>query len=195
MADPKYHKHLKNPPKPPGKPGRAPELTEEKMDAVVNALRLGIYPDTAYKLAGLSGFAIKQYIVKSLEHPESIYATFVEKIKKAIAEAEVRDIATIDGAAHGKKGIPLRNADGSLVFDNNGKPVWEQYPVKGDWKAAAWKLERRFKSKWGQALNMADPDPMGDHEAEVEREAVPSPKMEDIKELAQKVLLDDPDAE
>jgi hypothetical protein len=46
------------------------------------------------------------------------------------------------------------------VYDSRGNPVMKVEGVKADWRASAWKMERRFSSRWGQrnSLEVNNPD-------------------------------------
>jgi hypothetical protein len=101
--------------------GRQTKLTTEVQDRIVAALRAGNYQETAAAYAGISRTAFFDWLERGRNEPESIYAVFLDAVEKAKADAEVRDVALIDKAAH-----------------------------DGSWQAAAWKLERKFPNKWGR---------------------------------------------
>jgi hypothetical protein len=101
--------------------GRQTKLTPEVQDRIVAALRAGNYQETAAAYAGISRTAFFDWLERGRNEPESIYAVFLDAVEKAKADAEVRDVALIDKAAH-----------------------------DGSWQAAAWKLERKFPQKWGR---------------------------------------------
>lgn len=60
---------------------------------------------------------------KGRANPRSKYGDFIAAIDKAISSSELKDLQTIE-----------RNATGPA----------------GNWKAAAWRLERKFPRKWGR---------------------------------------------
>jgi len=101
--------------------GRQTKLTLEVQDRIVAALRAGNYQETAARYAGISEDTFYEWLRRGKEEPESAYSEFSEAVEKAKADAEVRDVALIDKAAH-----------------------------DGSWQAAAWKLERKFPNKWGR---------------------------------------------
>jgi len=66
------------------------------------------------------------------EPAEAIYLEFFYAYKKALADGEIRDAGVIRKA-------------GEDQYDDDGKLV-----RKGEWQAAAWRLERRFPRQWGR---------------------------------------------
>lgn len=99
-----------------------PKLTEKMIERIAEAIRRGCYVETAVALAGLS----KQSFYRWLKQAESDEATELaqklsDAVKKAMAEAETRDLAVIDKAAQ-----------------------------SGEWTAAAWRLERKHPERWGR---------------------------------------------
>jgi len=101
--------------------GRQTKLTPEVQDRIVAALRAGNYQETAAVYGGISVPTFYGWLERGRNEPESAYSEFLEAVEKAKADAEVRDVALIDKAAH-----------------------------DGSWQAAAWKLERKFPNKWGR---------------------------------------------
>jgi hypothetical protein len=103
--------------------GRQTKLTPEVQDRIVAALRAGNYQETAAVYGGISVKTFYEWMVRgeSEEEKEQSFREFREAVEKAKAEAEVRDVTLIDKAAK-----------------------------DGSWQAAAWKLERKFPTKWGR---------------------------------------------
>ena len=99
------------------------KLTPEVQDRIVVALRAGNYQETAALYAGISAKTFYEWLNRgeSDDPKEAAFRNFREAVEKAKADAEVRDVALIDKAAH-----------------------------DGSWQAAAWKLERKFPQKWGR---------------------------------------------
>ena len=86
----------------------SPEIVTQ----ITALLKAGITISSACEIVGISR---QTYYNWAEKHPE-----FAEKVKKAIAESELRAVKIILDAA------------------------------KRDWKAAAWFLERRFPDRWGR---------------------------------------------
>lgn len=115
---------------------RPTKLTPRTEREVATALAAGWFRNTAAAYAGISPATLYSWLSRGerestrLKNPdaetqesEAPYVRFLESIKKALAVAEVRDLAVISEAA--KAGV---------------------------WQAAAWKLERRHPERWGRKI-------------------------------------------
>lgn len=114
--------------------GRPTKLNPEIKNKIVTAIRAGNYIETAAAYAGISkntlydwlrrGEREKQRVEKNprykIRKSEQPFVDFSDAVEKALAEAEVRDVAIIAKAA------------------------------EDQWQAAAWRLERKFPDKWGR---------------------------------------------
>jgi transposase len=100
--------------------GRPTKLTPEVQERIVTALRAGNYRETASRHAGISYMTFRRWEMKGEAVKSRKFCEFCEAIKKAEADAEVRDLELISKAAE------------------------EQ------WQAAAWKLERKYPQRWGR---------------------------------------------
>lgn len=113
---------------------RPTKLNSEIQNKIVTAIRAGNYIETAAAYAGISkstlydwlrrGEREKQRVEKNpryrIRKSEKPYVEFSDAVEKALAEAEIRDVAIIAKAA-------------------------EEH-----WQAAAWRLERKFPERWGR---------------------------------------------
>lgn len=99
-----------------------PTLTDELIETIAQAIRVGAYVETAVALAGVSKDSFYRWL-RQAESDESNDMTIKlsDAVKKALAESEKRDLDVIDKAAQ-----------------------------EGEWTAAAWRLERKFPNKWGR---------------------------------------------
>jgi hypothetical protein len=113
--------------------GRPTKCTPEVTQEVVRLLRAGNYFDCACEYVGISessGYAWLARGREALEQPggipegEEIYVEFLEATREATRTAEARNVALIQQAAQGG--------------------------AAGDWRAAAWWLEKRLQSTWGE---------------------------------------------
>lgn len=102
------------------KTGRPPVFTMEIQDRIVKAILIGAYVETAAISAGITKETLYTWMKDGIKRPDSPYRGFSDAVNKAIADAELHDIATIEKAS-------VRN-----------------------WQAAAWKLERRNWQRWGR---------------------------------------------
>lgn len=101
------------------------KLNEQTQAVIVEAIRKGNYIDNAAAMAGIAESSYYHWIERGDADIEAgkvtIYSEFSEAIKRAKAEGEQIDLDLIAEAAG-----------------------------KGNWQAAAWRLERRFPTKWGK---------------------------------------------
>ena len=101
------------------------KLNEQTQAVLVEAIRKGNYIDNAAAMAGIAESSYYHWIERGDADIEAgkvtIYSEFSEAIKRAKAEGEQIDLDHIADAAG-----------------------------KGNWQAAAWRLERRFPTKWGK---------------------------------------------
>lgn len=112
---------------------RTTKLTPEVQDAIVKALLLGNYVETAVAYAGIGKNTFYTWMERGLseETEDQLYRDFRDAVEKAKASAEVKDVALIDKAS------------------------------QTSWQAAAWKLERKFPHKWGRMVRAEVSGPEG----------------------------------
>jgi len=99
--------------------GRKSKLTPERQERIINAIRAGSYVETAAALAGIHRDTLYDWLKRGRSEEEP-YATFLAAMNEALASAELRDVMAISKAV-----------------------------ADGDWRAAAWRLERKFPRRWG----------------------------------------------
>ena len=130
---------------------RPTKLNFDTHNKIITAIRAGNYIETAAAYAGINkstlyewlkrGEREKQRVAKNpryrIRKSEKIYVEFSNAVEKALAEAEIRDVAIIAKAAE------------------------EQ------WQAAAWRLERKFPDRWGRKKFDIDMKHSGDIEVEI----------------------------
>ena len=114
--------------------GRPTKLTPELTVKICDMLRAGNYLETAAAYAGIDKATLHRWLKRGraemdriasqgkgkIKRSEQPFVDFCNSVEKALSEGEVRDLIIISNAA------------------------------KSDWKAAAWKLERKFPDKWGR---------------------------------------------
>lgn len=116
--------------------GRPTKLTEDVIDTIIICLRNGAYIETAMNFVGIPRERFYEWNKKAMAElkerdeaelngikraeKDEIYVTFHNAIKKAMAEAELLDLKVITEAAQ-----------------------------KGNWQAAAWRLERKHPDRYG----------------------------------------------
>lgn len=100
--------------------GRPPKLSRRMIGEVAAALRAGNFVVTTCALVGIHRATFYEWMhLATLPGASRLLREFSDTTRRAIAEAEARDVAAIDAAAQ-----------------------------KGSWQAAAWRLERRVPQRW-----------------------------------------------
>jgi len=96
------------------------KLTPLVQKRIVDAITAGNYIETAAAFAGISKDTLYVWMRKGGRKRSGIYWEFSKSVDKALADAEVRDVATIAQAA------------------------------AIHWQAAAWRLERKHPDRWAR---------------------------------------------
>jgi hypothetical protein len=99
--------------------GRPTKICPEIIEKIQSAILAGSYVETAAAFAGISKDTFYLWLKKGAASNSGIYWEFSDAIKRAMAEAELRDVMVINRAA------------------------------QTSWQAAAWKLERKYPKRWG----------------------------------------------
>lgn len=100
--------------------GRPTKCTPEITEKVAEAIRDGLYAESAATLAGIGERTYYSWMKRG-DAGDEPYVQFRLAVKKAEAEAEAASLAVIRGAAQ-----------------------------DGTWQAAAWYLERKFPARWSR---------------------------------------------
>lgn len=104
--------------------GRPEKLTPEIQTVIVSSILAGGYVETAAAFAGISKTTFYEWMKKGAKASKGKYHDFSNAVKKAQAEAELRDVMVVNRAA------------------------------QSSWQAAAWKLERKYPDRWGRRENI-----------------------------------------
>lgn len=99
----------------------ATKLTKKRHDTLVKMARLGHYDCTAARFSGVDPSTLKHWLRKGKEQTEGIYFEFAEAYELAKAQGETRLLSEITNAVEA-----------------------------GDWRAAAWILERKYPARWSK---------------------------------------------
>lgn len=102
--------------------GRPSKFTEATREKVLTALRMGHYRSVAAAYAGISHETLRRWL-KEAENPtaDAEFRGFRDSVDVAEAQAEAIDLGLIRQAAR-----------------------------DGEWRAAAWRLERSHPDRWGK---------------------------------------------
>jgi hypothetical protein len=107
-------------------PGRPSKLTPEVRTKLLDALRAGNFRGPAAFYAGVSSRVLREWMTDGKRNPSGPHGEFRRRVLEAEKGAEIANVANILKAAQ-----------------------------KGDWKAAAWWLERKANARWGRHLAKA----------------------------------------
>lgn len=122
------------------------KYTDEIGAAIIEAVRGGAFRKHAAAAQGVTESALNHWLVRGREGVDP-YAAFAIELDRAVAEDAIRNQSIINAAAAGLTGRPA-----------------------GDWRAAAWCLERKHPTLYGARQVVSTPAPP----AEVEP-AAPAP--------------------
>lgn len=140
------------------------KCTPETIEKILEAIRGGAYLETAAAYAGIRNQTLHNWIRKGRRDlaphskeakpkPNTREAKFVRQLDKAMALAELMDLATISHFAQGhevEKTTVTKtvNAEGKTVEEKTAKETRQ----RREWQAAAWRLERKFPERYGRRL-------------------------------------------
>lgn len=135
---------------PPANPvGRPSLLTPEVIEDVRRLLPTCLYLETVADYIGVSRMSFHHWLKRGRKEAdrlskkgakprprEALYAEFFYVHKKSLAEGQLHDLGVIKKAS----------ADQVIPGTDDTPPSIR----KGEWQAAAWRLERRFPQQWGK---------------------------------------------
>lgn len=159
--------------------GRKPIISQKIIQDVTSAIKAGNYMEVAAAYAGISkdtffrwmkrGAREKRRVLNDkrlkIRQSELPYVLFSEGVRKALADAEVRDVSMIAKAASGGQVY----TEEKIVYDASGRIVEKQVVTKKtapQWQAAAWRLERKYPKKWGRRVAIRKDEGTGEETAE-----------------------------
>jgi hypothetical protein len=100
--------------------GRPTKLTAEIQATICEVIQSGCYLETAAAFVGLDRGTIYRWLKKGARSRRGPYRAFADAVRRAMAQAEIRDL------------LHIRKAG------------------EFHWQAAAWRLERRYPKRWGR---------------------------------------------
>lgn len=139
--------------------GRPTVLTVEILDRICSLVRVGNYIETAANVAGVSKDTLYRWLKRGarmnrkvekdpsveVSQQDRMLMDFSDSLLEAVATAEAQDAAIIGRAAAGSAAV---------TDPNTGAVLQPAQP--GDWRAAAWRLERRNRRHWGRSSILGD---------------------------------------
>lgn len=133
--------------------GRPPKLNEEVIKTIVNYMRSGAYVETAVVCAGVQKQIFYDWMKQAhkdiKEGKETLKVKLLYALERATEEATLRDIANIDKCAMGRDPEFLLDENKRPVLNARGFPILKKNAMDPDWKASAWRLQRRNPKQWG----------------------------------------------
>ncbi|HEY9229954.1 MAG TPA: hypothetical protein VIP11_25105 [Gemmatimonadaceae bacterium] len=129
-----------------GRPGGPGNLSDAQRKALFDALRLpGVSYRTACRRANIEPHTLQRWLERgrrTRRAADAQYVRFVSEFVKVCAEAEAAALALIAKAAQ----------DRTVTTTKTGPKGTEVTvtQVRGDWRAIAWILERRYPKKYGR---------------------------------------------
>lgn len=100
--------------------GRVKPKIREKMERIINAVRMGAFVETAGAYAGVSRMTLRKWLEAGASNKSPLYRWFWLKCEQALAHAELRHLFNIQSHA------------------------------KTQWTASAWCLERMYPDRYGR---------------------------------------------
>lgn len=132
-----------------------PKLTQQLIEDISLLLRRGAYIESAAAACGISKDTLYRWLKNGKrDENQSLEKKLTDAVMKAMAEAEMKDLEVIDKAAQGSSDKFLADESGKLILDGRGRPIIEEVGMSPDWKASAWRLERRFPQRWGRKVDL-----------------------------------------
>lgn len=118
--------------------GRPSKLTKELHDQIVQVIRAGNYIETACAYVGINKSTFYEWLKRGAREKQRVdqnprarirkeerkFVDLSNAVEKALAHAEIRDVAMIAKAG------------------------------EENWQASAWRLERKFPKRWGRKDNL-----------------------------------------
>jgi hypothetical protein len=112
---------MTEPAKPRKKMGRPTTFDPDKAKNVITMILAGNYIETAAAAAGVAKSTLYDWLKYGAAQKSGKYKDFSDAVYEAVAKAEAIDVTHVGTAAR-----------------------------SGDWRAAAWRLERRNSKRWGR---------------------------------------------
>jgi len=118
--------------------GRPSKITLEIQEKICSAMLMGAYIETAAAYASINKQTLYTWMKKGNAQKAGIYRTFLDAIEQAMSKCELRDLEAIDKVATGRP--EKQDINGNIISQS----------MAPNWKAAAWRLERKYPKKWGR---------------------------------------------
>lgn len=135
--------------------GSSPKLTLKLIEEISLLLKKGCYVETAAAACGISKDTFYRWLRKGKnDELNTLEKKLSDAIMVSMAESEVRDLEILEKAAQGTPDVLDRDEEGNVMSDSAGRPIVLEYGLAPNWKVSAWRLERKFPSKWGRRVKI-----------------------------------------
>jgi len=138
------------------------KFSDEIKGRILVAIEHGAYMETAAAHAGIAKDTLYRWLKQGARDRDDGRNTqlseFSMSVDQALAKAELIDLQTISKFAAGFEVVTQKI---ETVVDKQGNVLHtrrqtEERKMRRDWQAAAWKLERRYPSKYGRRVAFTD---------------------------------------
>lgn len=176
----------KSPP-PPGPhedgDGKIPDIDSALRKVFFDVLKETGNKTLAYKAAGISKRTFYRWMQQGERDTEGRYYSFRQAVERGMAAWEQAQVEKIVRAAQDYTAEIDEAEQWTRGDETRSKIVKRKHRKKGDWRAAAWMLERKFPRRYGQKnqvaiegrLDLVDVLTQLRDEAESERDGDPTP--------------------
>ena len=139
---------------------RPTKLTPDVQQKICTAIQGGNYIETAAAFAGINKSTLYLWLKRGgdelarvekngrlrIRVGEAIFVEFSNAVEEALAQSELHDVLIIQRAAAGYEVLVTKEA-----MDKDGDVhVLATNSHEFDWRASAWRLERKFPDRWGR---------------------------------------------
>lgn len=132
--------------------GRKSKLTKEVRGSLIESTTLGLKIEDACALAGISQTSYFNWLQQGALGKSALYVEFLEAIKAAEPKGKQASLARIDQAGRGGG----KYTETRTTHFKNGEieTVITEKEMLPDWKADAWRLERKYPEEFGQRYRL-----------------------------------------
>ncbi len=136
------------------------KLTPETHQRIIALVRGGNYVETAAAACGVSKKSIYDWLKRGARAKSGKHRAFAEDFHKAQAESEALALQAIAKAGQGEEVKIIREKLGPNcnVIDRTVETRRQK-----SWQADAWRLERRFPSRWSRRMRSEHDTDLASH--------------------------------